>query len=77
MCLAGVNIRYLADIALVSVLISTTVIVRFISLVRDENEKLKFLCYAFMSTLLLLTLTVGLFLVFVNERNNLLNLISE
>lgn len=77
MCLAGVNIRYLADIALVSVLISTTVIARFISLVSDENRKLKFLCYAFMSALLLLTVTVGLFLVFVNERNNLLNLISE
>ena len=77
MCLAGVNIRYLADVALVSMLISTAVISKFISLVRDENKKLKFLCYAFMSALLFATAAVGLFLVFVNERNNLLNLISE
>jgi len=77
MCLAGVNIRYFADIALVSVLISTTVIARLVSLARDESKGLKFACYAFANMILLITVTVGLFLVFVNERNNLLNLISE
>lgn len=77
MCLAGVNIRYLADIALVTVLISTTVISKFVSLEKRTNQSLDFSIFAVSCLLLLLTIIVGLFLVFINERNNLLNLIYD
>ena len=77
MCLAGVNIRYLADIALVTVLISTTVISKFVNLEKRTSQSLDFAIYAVSCFLLLLTITVGLFLVFINERNNLLNLIYD
>ena len=77
MCLAGVNIRYLADIALVTVLISTTVISKFICLEKGSSRSLEFAIYAVSCFLLLLTILIGLFLVFINERNNLLNLIYD
>lgn len=77
MCLAGVNIRYLADIALVTALISTTVISKFVSLEKRTSQSLNFAIYAVSCLLLLLTIMIGLFLVFINERNNLLNLIYD
>lgn len=76
MCLAGVNIRYLADIALVAIVFSTCVLSRLMYSVKDESDLIKQVLFITISLLLVISTVIGVFLIFINERNNILNIIS-
>ena len=74
MCFAGVNIRYLSDIALVAVLFTSVMLLMFCASFDESSNKIKFAVHNLVSILLFLTFVTGCCLIVVNERNNLINL---
>ncbi|HAQ28651.1 MAG TPA: hypothetical protein DCQ76_02655 [Ruminococcaceae bacterium] len=68
MCLGGVNIRYLADIAFVTVLFGTLIIINLYSAVPDNQKTLKFISYIIFTLVLFVSALVGALTVFENER---------
>lgn len=74
MCFAGVNIRYLSDIALIGVLFTSVMLCEFYDLFSQGSKKIKFAVHCAMSVMLILSFALGTFLIICNERNNLLNL---
>lgn len=74
MCFAGVNIRYLADIALICVLFTSVMLCEFVDLFKECPDQLKFAIHSIASALLILSFVLGIGLIFSNERNNLINL---
>lgn len=73
MCFAGVNIRYLADIALISVVFTAVMLCEFFDLFYDNKKSVKFCVYVIISLLLALTFLLGVMLIFSNERDNIIN----
>ncbi len=74
MCFAGVNIRYLSDIALVAVLFASVMLLTFFASFDASSNKVKFAVHNLVSILLFLSFVIGCCLIVVNERNNLINL---
>ena len=75
MCFAGVNIRYLADIALVAVLFTSVMLCDFFALFKTSSDTSKFVAHSVISILLVLSFLLGAYLIICNERNYLLNLL--
>lgn len=76
MCLGGVNIRYLADIMLVLTLLSVTVLLDLYNESTDKS-KLRLMLFVMFSLVLILSAAVGFFMIFENERNYILNLLTQ
>ena len=74
MCFAGVNIRYLSDIALVSVLFTSVMLCMFTDAFSKNSDIIKFAVHNLVSILLFLSIVLGCCLTVCNERNNLINL---
>ena len=67
-CFAGINIRYLADIMLVLILISTLLLCDFATNV-FKSDKAKIIIFTAVSILLALSFAVGMLLILNNEVN--------
>lgn len=76
MCLGGVNIRYLADIALIAVLFGTLIIINLYSAVPDNQKILKFTAYIIFTLILYVSAFVGFLTVFENERYSNFSILS-
>lgn len=76
-CLAGINIRYLADIMLIAVLFSTLMLVDFFNAFSQSSNKIKYPIFLFVSLLLILTAVIGFLLIFSNERSYIINLFNS
>lgn len=75
-CFAGVNIRYLADIMLVVILLSSLLLCDFTQNVLSGRAA-KATGFIISSALLILSFAVGLLLIFNNERDYILKLFLE
>lgn len=76
MCLGGVNIRYLADIAFIAVLFGTLIIINLYSAVPDNQKALKFTAYIIFTLILYVSAFVGFLTVFENERYSNFSILS-
>lgn len=76
MCLGGVNIRYLADIAFIAVLFGTLIIINLYSAVPDNQKTLKFMAYIIFTLILYVSAFVGFLTVFENERYSNFSILS-
>lgn len=74
MCFAGVNIRYLADIALIGVLLSSVMLCDFYALFSKSSKITKTAVHSLLSLMLILSFALGALMIIRNERDNLLNL---
>ncbi len=72
-CFAGINIRYLADIMLVLILISTLLLCDFQTNILTGG-KTKFTAYAIISALMLASVATGVLLILNNERDYIIEL---
>jgi len=68
MCLGGVNIRYLTDIAPVSVLFGALSLIYLYSSFDGDKPKTRYIVHSVISLMLVWSAFVGAFLVFENER---------
>ena len=76
MCLGGVNIRYLADIAFIAVLFGTLIIINLYSAVPDNQKALKITAYIIFTLILYVSAFVGFLTVFENERYSNFSILS-
>lgn len=76
MCLGGVNIRYLADIAFIAVLFGTLIIINLYSAVPDNQKAFKFTAYIIFTLILYVSAFVGFLTVFENERYSNFSILS-
>ena len=72
-CFAGINIRYLADIMLVLILISTLLLCDFATN-ELKSDKTKIIAFTIVSIMLVLSFAMGMLLILNNERDYILEL---
>lgn len=76
-CMGGVNIRYFADIALVTILFSALILLAIPSFFKGRGRVLKIIIKSVISILFICSAVLGFLLIFENERNYILNAVLQ
>ena len=76
-CMGGVNIRYFADFALVMILFSALILLELPSFFEHRENAFKITVQTVISILFILSAVLGFLLIFENERNYILNALSQ
>ncbi|MCH5192279.1 MAG: hypothetical protein J1F23_08970 [Oscillospiraceae bacterium] len=76
-CMGGINIRYFADFALVMILFSSLILLELPSFFEHREHTFKIIIKTVVSILFILSAVLGFLLIFENERNYILDALSQ